>query len=149
MEVMDLFLGRTTGVTGGTCSLLVILGGLYLLFTKTVNYRIIVSGIFGYIIMQGLLHLGGVEKAASPFYTLFAGSALIGIIFYATDPVSASQTNAGRWIYGAFVGTMSSLISVYSSWPAGTMFAILLANMFAPIMDFTITSLQKRGRHGQ
>ncbi|NQT92085.1 MAG: RnfABCDGE type electron transport complex subunit D, partial [Lentisphaerae bacterium] len=83
-------------------------------------------------------------QAADPIRALFAGSFLIGVFFYATDPVSASRTNEGRWIYGAFVGIMSSVIAVFSAWPAGTMFAILLANMFVPITDYGIQEWKKR-----
>jgi len=92
----------------------------------------------GYTKMN-LLDIGG---GTDPLSAAMAGSLVIGLFFYATDPVSASQTDPGRWIYGAFIGAMSSLIASFSAWPAGTMFAILLANMFAPIMDIGIKALQ-------
>ena len=133
-----LLLGNTAGVIGGTSAILVILGGVYIIWKKAANYRIVVSGFAGYLIAQALLWLALPGKAADPLHAALAGSVLIGIFFYATDPVSASQTNPGRWIYGAFIGVMSAVIAVFSAWPAGTMFAILLANMFAPIMDHAI-----------
>ena len=61
----------------------------------------------------------------------------------ATDPVSASQTNTGRWIYGGFVGVVTSIIRVFSIWSGGVMFAILLGNMFAPIIDYYIRQAKK------
>jgi len=139
----ELFLGNISGTIGGTSALLAIAGGLYLLFTKTANYRIVVPGILGYLMMQTILWKSGVEHASDPLHGMLAGSYMIGIFFYATDPVSASQTDEGRWIYGAFIGIMSSLITVFSVWPAGTMFSILLANMFAPIMDHSIKAIKK------
>jgi Na+-transporting NADH:ubiquinone oxidoreductase subunit B len=139
----DLFLGRISGTIGGTSALLALIGGIYLLITKTANYRIVVPGILGYLLMQTILWKAGVDGASHPVYGMLAGSFMIGVFFYATDPVSASQTNEGRWLYGAFIGIMSSLITVFSAWPAGTMFSILLANMFAPITDHLIKEVKK------
>lgn len=141
---MKLFLGNTSGVIGGTSALLVILGAIYLLRTKTANYRIVASGFAGFLVAHTLLFLAGVERAGNPLYAVFAGSAVIGIVFYATDPVSAPKTNTARWLYGSFIGAMSSVITVFSAWPAGTMFAILLANMFAPITDHAVRAMEKR-----
>jgi Na+-transporting NADH:ubiquinone oxidoreductase subunit B len=138
MEVSfrDLFLGATAGTIGGTSAALAIAGGVYLLWRKTANWRIAVPALLGFYVMQGGLWVAGVDKAAEPLHAMVAGSFLLGVFFYATEPVTASKHAVGRWIYGAFIGVMSSLIGVFSVWPAGTMFAILLANMFAPIMDY-------------
>lgn len=141
---LRLLLGNTSGTIGGTSALLAAAGGLYLLKTRTANYRIVVSGIGGYLVVQTLLWAAGVQGAVDPLRGMLAGSFMVGICFYATDPVSASQTALGRWFYGAAIGMLSSLITVFSIWPAGTMFAILLANMFAPIMDYAI----RRGAEG-
>lgn len=137
-SLSELFLGATSGTIGGTSTLLAIAGGLYLLFTKTANYRIVVSAILGYVITQTVLWQMGAKHAVDPLHGILAGSFMVGAFFYATDPVSASQTDEGRWLYGAFIGIMSSIITVFSAWPAGTMFSILLANMFAPITDHFI-----------
>ena len=141
-SLWDLFLGASAGTIGGTSAGLAILGGLYLVWRKAANFRIVVAGIGGFLLMQGILWQAGVPKAAAPLPTVLAGSFLIGIFFYATEPVSASRLDAGRWIYGAFIGVMSSLIAVFSVWSAGTMFAILLANMLAPIMDYGLKQLR-------
>jgi len=141
---LKLFLGNTAGCIGGTSALLVILGGLYLIWRKTANTRIIYSALVGYIAMQAILHYSGVAQAASPLHTLFSGSVLFGIVFYATDPVSASKTDEGRVIYGGFIGILSALMTTFSVWPEATMFAILLANMFAPITDYAIRAWKKK-----
>jgi Na+-transporting NADH:ubiquinone oxidoreductase subunit B len=122
----------------------VLAGGIYITWRKAANYRIVVSGIAAFLVTQAVLWMMHVRGAPDPLRAALAGSVLFGIFFYATDPVSASQTNEGRWIYGAFIGAMSAIISVLSAWPAGTMFAILLANAFAPIMDYTIRELKKK-----
>lgn len=144
-DLLPLFLGTASGTIGGSSALLALLGGVYLLWTKTANYRIVVSCFAGYLVPQALLWLAGVPSAGDPVHAVLAGSFVVGAFFYATDPVSASQTKPGQWLYGAFIGLMSCLISVYSVWPAGTMFAILLANMFAPITDHVIRQRQARG----
>lgn len=144
LALPDLLFGTTAGVIGGTSAALTILCGLYIVWRKAANYRIVLSGFLGFALVQTLLWQLGAGHAADPLRAAMAGSLVIGLFFYATDPVSASQTNPGRWIFGASVGALSSLIATFSAWPAGTMFAVLLANMFAPIMDIAIRALQAR-----
>jgi Na+-transporting NADH:ubiquinone oxidoreductase subunit B len=137
-----LFVGDSPGVIGGSCAALTILCGLYLIWKKSASYRIVVSGFVGYAAVQTLVWRLGIGHAPDPLRAAMAGSLVIGLFFYATDPVSAAQTNVGRWLYGAFVGAMSSAIATFSAWPAGTMFAILLGNMFAPITDYAVRLFQ-------
>ncbi len=139
---LALFLGNVSGTLGGTSAVLALAGGAYLVWKKAANYRIVYSAIAGYLLTQAVLWqaTGGVN----PLQGFLAGSIVIGFFFYATDPVSACMTNEGRWFYGAFIGIMTSLIAAFSSWPAGTMFAILLANMFAPITDHAVREIKKR-----
>ncbi len=148
LSFMPLFLGDCSGVIGGTSALLTLLCGAYLLWTRVANYRIVVSGFAGFAAAQLLFWGMNLGRAVDPLHAAVGGSLIIGIFFYATDPVSASQTNPGRWIYGAFIGAMSSVIATFSAWPAGTMFAILLANTFAPIMDVGIKRLQAQPKKG-
>jgi Na+-transporting NADH:ubiquinone oxidoreductase subunit B len=143
-SLAELALGSTAGTIGGSGALLPLLGGLYLIWKRAASYRIVVSGILGFLLTQSLLWLAGAAKAADPLSAALAGSFVIGVCFYATDPVSACQTDPGRWIYGAMIGALSSLIGVFSAWPAGTMFAILLANMFGPLVDMGAKGLQAR-----
>ena len=144
---ISLFLGNTAGVIGGTSALLVIIGGLYLLFTKTANYRIVVTAIIGYLISQSILHYTGAVSstgtmAAAPHNGLFAGSVIFAVFFYATDPVSAPKTNEARWIYGSFIGLIYPILTLFSVWPAAAQFSILLANMFSPITDYAVNSVK-------
>jgi Na+-transporting NADH:ubiquinone oxidoreductase subunit B len=139
-----LVLGNTPGCIGGTSAILVLLGGGYLVWKKIANWKIILAATLSYVLMQTALNLGGVEKAAPAYLTIFTGSAIFGFFFYATDPVSACKTNQGRWIYGSIIGVLSALITAFSVWPAGTMFSILIANMFAPLIDHTVKDLQSR-----
>ena len=144
LSLESLILGTTPGVIGGTSAALTLLCGLYIVWRKAASYRIVIAGFLGYFVLQTLFWRFGPADAPDPLRAALAGSLVIGIFFYATDPVSASQTNPGRWIFGAAVGALSATIATFSAWPAGTMFAILLANMFAPILDIAIRARQKR-----
>ncbi|MFP4497470.1 MAG: RnfABCDGE type electron transport complex subunit D [Vulcanimicrobiota bacterium] len=144
VPLMDLILGAIPGSLGETSAVLIILGGLFIIWKKAANYRIVVGGLVGMLITQALLWHFKVPNAITPWEALFAGGFLFGVFFVATDPVSAATTDPGRWIFGAFVGIMTVLIRVYSSWAEGLMFAVLLGNMFNPIMDHVIKEQQKK-----
>lgn len=142
INTLQAFLGRIPGSLGETSALLIILGGAYLIWKKVANYRIVVSGIIGMLAMQSIFWLQKVPSAGNPIEALVSGGFLFGIFFFATDPISASQTDTGRWFYGAFIGVVTVIIRVFSAWPEGTMFAILLGNMFAPITDYYVKEFQ-------
>jgi len=139
-----LFLGDCPGVLGGTSALLVLLCGMWLVWRKTAQYRIVAGGFLAFAVVQTVLWRAGWGNAPDPLRAAFSGSLLIGLFFYATDPVSAASTDEGRWIYGALIGALSVLIATFSAWPAGTMFAVLLANMFAPILDHAVRRLKPK-----
>lgn len=139
-------LGEITFIGGGsigeTSALLLILGGAWLLYKKVANWQI-VAGFFGsFIIFQILFHLIDPAKAASPIFALFSGGIVLGGFFMVTDPISAAKTPPGRWIYGALIALLTIIIRSYSLFAGGLMFAILLANMFAPIIDYGIKAWQ-------
>ena len=140
MEVpwTSMLFGNTPGCLGETSALLIMVGGIYLILKKYANYRIVISGFAGMLVLQTLLWLTGVKGAIDPLRATLGGGFMLGIMFMATDPVSASQTNAGRWIYGGIIGVLTSLIRVFAIWREGIMFAILLGNMFSPIIDYYI-----------
>ncbi len=143
VSLLSLALGNIPGSLGETSKILILLGGIYIIWTKAANYRIVVSGIAGMLLMQTILWKAGVVGAGDPVHSLIAGGFLFGIFFVATDPVSAPSTDEGRWIFGGFVGIMTVLIRIFSGWAEGLMFAVLLGNMFNPIMDYTIKEIQK------
>ncbi len=147
-SVSEAFYGFIPGSVGETSKLLILLGAAFLIFTKVASWRIIVSGFAGAAIM-GLLFNGIVDAGwiteSSKFYGLMStpfwqhliiGSIAFGVVFMATDPVSGSQTNKGKWIYGFLIGFISILIRVFNpAYPEGVFLAILLMNVFAPTID--------------
>jgi Na+-transporting NADH:ubiquinone oxidoreductase subunit B len=141
---LSLLFGNTSGSMGETCAILIILGGLYLIWKKAANYRIVLGGVLGMVLLQGILWLSHIKHAPDPLTAFLAGSFAFGIFFFATDPISAAQTDEGRWIYGFFVGIIAVVIRTFSAWPEGLMFSVLLGNMFAPIMDYYIRELKAK-----
>ena len=147
-SVSDMFFGFIPGSVGETSTLLILLGGLYLLYTKVASWRIMVASVIGALVM-GLIFNGVVDAGwiteSSKFYSLMStefwhhlliGGLAFGIVFMATDPVTGSQTNKGKWYYGFFIGFISVMIRVFNpAYPEGVMLAILLMNVFAPTID--------------
>ena len=141
---IDLFLGTSAGSYGETSALLVLIGGLYILLRKVASHRVVLAAVGGFLALQVVFWAAGVGSAVDPVSAVLSGSFLFGALFMATDPVSASQTtNGGRWIYGLLIGLLTVLIRTFSVWPEGVTFAILLANMFAPLLNRLMRSAKK------
>ena len=154
----DMFYGIIPGSVGETSALLILLGGLFLIFTKIGSWRIMLSSVLGALAM-GLIFNAVVSSGwiteSSKFYALMntefwhhllIGGFAFGTVFMATDPVTASQTNKGKWIYGFLIGFISILIRVFNpAYPEGVMLAILLMNVFAPtIYHYVVQGNVKR-----
>jgi Na+-transporting NADH:ubiquinone oxidoreductase subunit B len=148
IDYWDMFWGLIPGSVGETSKFLIVIGALFLIFTKIGSWRIILSTIVGALVM-GLIFNGVVDAGwisnTSKFYGLMSvpfwqhliiGSILFGAVYMATDPVTASQTNKGKWIYGFLIGFISIMIRVFNpAYPEGVFLAILLMNVFAPTID--------------
>ncbi len=140
----NLFIGWIPGSIGETSKILIILGGLFLIFTKVASWRIMVGGILGLFATGwtfNLLSSSSTNTMLSlpPEYHFVMGGFLFGIVFMATDPVTASQTNKGRWLYGVLIGVLTVIIrSVNPAYPEGTMLAILFMNAFSPLFDYFV-----------
>ncbi|AXT60823.1 NADH:ubiquinone reductase (Na(+)-transporting) subunit B [Aquimarina sp. AD10] len=158
-SISDAFLGFVPGSVGETSALLILLGALFLIFTKIGSWRIMLSAVLGALVM-GLIFNGvtssGWIAESSKFYALMnlefwqhliVGGIAFGIVYMATDPVTASQTNKGKWIYGFLIGFISILIRVFNpAYPEGVFLAILLMNVFAPTIDHYVVqgNIKKR-----
>jgi Na+-transporting NADH:ubiquinone oxidoreductase subunit B len=145
------FLGAMQGSLGETSTLACLLGAAFLLYTRIASYRIIFGVFLGMVVTSLLFNMIGSDTNpmfALPWYWhLTLGGFAFGMIFMATDPVSASMTDKGRWIYGALIGFMTVLIRVVNpAFPEGIMLAILFANIFAPLIDFFVVraNIQRR-----
>ncbi len=112
------------------------IGGLYMLFTKTIRWHIPVSMILGLLIPAFLFYVINPDSVASPGFHLFSGGLMLGAFFIATDPVSSSTTTQGRLIYGFMIGVLIYIIRYWGGYPDGVAFAVLLANMAVPLIDY-------------
>jgi RnfABCDGE-type electron transport complex D subunit len=134
-SILDMFIGATSGSLGETSALLIIAGGLFLMFTKVANWRLPVATIVSSMVIAYLMHLSNPEAFASPLYHLVGGGLLFGAFFMVTDPVAAPFSSAGKWVYGILIGIVVMVIRNLSGFTEGMMFSILLMNMFAPMID--------------
>lgn len=156
IEWSDAFFGTIQGSFGETSTLACAIGLAFLLFTKIANWRLIVGCLGGMIAFSMLLNLIGSDTNpmfAMPWYWhLVLGGYAFGLVFMVTEPVSASHTNVGRYIYGALIGVMVVLIRVLNpAFPEGMMLAILFGNVFAPLIDYFVVqaNIKRRARrHG-
>jgi len=144
------FMGAVPGSIGETSTLMIFIGGALLLATRIASWRIVAGVMLGMVLLSSLFNLVGSDSNPAfsmPWYWhLVTGGFAFGMIFMATDPVSAAMTNGGKWAYGILIGLMTVLIRVVNpAFPEGIMLAILFANLFAPLMDhFVIQANIKR-----
>jgi len=140
-------LGEITFIGGGSIgessALLILLGGIYITFKKIANWKIIVSFFVSFLVIQAIFYFIFPNKVADPIFGILSGGLILGGFFMVTDPVSAARTNIGRWVYGFLIALFTVIIRSFSLFAGGLMFAILLANMFAPIIDYGVTNYQK------
>ncbi|MBD1388828.1 NADH:ubiquinone reductase (Na(+)-transporting) subunit B [Neiella sp. HB171785] len=144
------FLGHMQGSIGEVSTLAILLGGLLIMYTGVASWRIVAGVMIGAILTSMLFNAIGSDS--NPMFSmpwhwhLVLGGFAFGMIFMATDPVSASFTDSGRWAYGILIGVMVVLIRVVNpAFPEGMMLAILFANLFAPLFDhFVVQSNIKR-----
>jgi Na+-transporting NADH:ubiquinone oxidoreductase subunit B len=139
----DAFFGFVQGSMGETSTLAILIGGSALLIMRIASWQIVAGVLVGMIATSSLLNLIGSDSNpmfATPWYWhLVIGGFAFGMMFMATDPVSASMTQKGKWFYGALIGLMVVLIRVVNpAYPEGMMLAILFANLFAPFIDHFI-----------
>ena len=132
---VDLVLGLTGGSVGETSSLLIVLGGLYLIARNMMNWRIPAAILATVYLLSAALHWLAPESYPGPLFMLFAGSLMLGAVFMATDMVASPMTSAGCWLYGALIGALVVVIRLWGGLPEGVMYAILLANAVSPHID--------------
>jgi Na+-transporting NADH:ubiquinone oxidoreductase subunit B len=145
------FLGFEPGCLGETSTLAILLGAAFLLYTRVASYRVM-GGVFAGMVATSLL-FNTIGSDTNPMFALpwywhlTIGGFAFGMVYMATDPVSAAMTNTGRWLFGLLVGGMTVLIRVVNpAFPEGIMLAILFSNMFAPTIDYFVIQANIRRR---
>jgi Na+-transporting NADH:ubiquinone oxidoreductase subunit B len=146
---MDMFLGYIPGSIGETSVIAILIGAVILIATGIGSWKIMLSAVLGLLGFGYFLNLVSFnEYTAIPAHVhLIMGGFAFGVVFMATDPVSSAQTNLGKWIYGFMIGVMVLLIRVFNpAYPEGVMLAILLMNVFAPLIDYYVVESNIRKR---
>ncbi len=140
----DLFFGHVSGSVGETSALAILAGGLFLVLTRVANWRT-VAGVLGpFALLGGVLHYAQPEMFGPAGWHLLAGGLLFGAFFMATDPVTSPITDSGKWAYGAIIGVSTLLIRNLTGYVEGVMFAILLGNIAAPVLDEVVFRFRVR-----
>ena len=148
-SLMDMFIGFIPGSVGETSVIAILLGAVLLLVTGIASWRIMLSIFLGATLTGVMFNLiGANDYMQLPFYYHFVmGGFMFGMVFMATDPVTAAQTNIGKYIYGFLRGVMAILIRVINpAYPEGMMLSILLMNVFAPLIDYYVVEANIRRR---
>jgi Na+-transporting NADH:ubiquinone oxidoreductase subunit B len=148
-SVYDMFMGFIPGSAGETSTLMILIGAVILLVTGIANWKIMLTVVLGGLSMGLLFNLWGANEYMQipAYYHLIMGGFAFGAVFMATDPVTASQTSKGMYIYGFLIGLIAVMIRVFNpAYPEGMMLAILLMNVFAPLIDHYVveSNIKKR-----
>jgi len=148
-DAMDMFLGTIPGAVGETSTAAILLGGLILAFTRVGSLKIMLSVFVGAFTMGLLLNAFAVNPVMEipPWQHLFMGGLAYGAVYMATDPVTASRTETGKYIYGFLIGFLAIMIRVLNpAFPEGVLLAILFMNVFAPLIDHIVVNANVKRR---
>lgn len=135
MPASSLFWGMTNGSLGETSSAACLLGGLFLIFRKTISWQIPSGILLSVALIAGITDLIGSHSGLFLVHHLFAGALMFGVFFIATDPVTSPLTPRGKWIFGLGTGFLIMVIRLFSGYPEGVMFAVLMMNAVTPLIN--------------
>ncbi|MDY6904445.1 MAG: RnfABCDGE type electron transport complex subunit D [Thermodesulfobacteriota bacterium] len=133
--LMDLFLGTTNGSLGEISAVACLLGGIYLCIRRTASWEIPAAIIGTVIVLGGIANLVSPDSGWTVMHHLFGGALLFGAFYIATDPVTSPLTRSGKVIFGVGVGAMIMLLRIFSGYPEGVMFAVLMMNALTPLLN--------------
>ena len=139
----DLSYGGVAGSLGETAAILLVLAGIFLIIKKTASWKVMASCLVGFGVLNTILWVTGVT-AADPLFSVLSGGFVFGMIFMATDPVTAPKSDTARIIYGLAIGLITAVIRIFGLFAEGMMFAILIANMFVPLIERLLKDMKAR-----
>jgi len=133
--LQDLFWGNVGGCLGETSAIALLIGGVYLLLKRTIDWRIPIGTTLALVIFTGPFWLADPTRYASPLFHLLAGGFLLGAIYMATDMVTSPVTAKATWVYALGIGTVIGIIRLFGGYPEGVMYGILFMNTFVPLLN--------------
>ena len=131
---LQMLLGSTAGAIGETSFLLLLIGGIFLLVTKTIDWRIPLGMFISLVVVSLILCLGMPGRFPSPIYHVLAGGFALGAFFMATDMVTCPSSHLGAWIYALLIGAVLAILRAFGASPEYMMYSILIGNMFMPLI---------------
>jgi Na+-translocating ferredoxin:NAD+ oxidoreductase subunit D len=134
----DMILGNIGGSLGEISALMLIIGGIYLLYRKIITWQIPVSILLTIFIFAGIFWMMNPDEYMNPVFHVLAGGAILGAVFMATDMVTSPMTGKAQIIYGVGIGLITMCIRMFGAYPEGISFAILIMNGFTPLMNYMI-----------
>lgn len=134
----DMAIGLNQGSMGEISALLLILGGLYMLWKKVITWQTPVSIVLTVVVVSGIFWLVNPEIYVNPVYHIFTGGLMLGAIYMATDMVTSPMTGKGQWIYGIGIGLITIAIRMFGAYPEGISFGILIMNAFVPLINMYV-----------
>jgi Na+-transporting NADH:ubiquinone oxidoreductase subunit B len=140
----SLLLGNISGSMGETSAILIIIAAIYLIYTKTAAIESMFGVIIGFLSLTIIMNMLGIAQVPNPIFGLLSGGLLFGAVFMATDPISSPKTKEAKWIYGIMIGMITVIIRGFALFAGGIMFAILIGNTFAPILDELVKYLKTK-----
>lgn len=143
-EWTDLLIGTRGGSIGESSTILIVAAAIYLIWTKTAQWRLIVSTVLSAGILTSIFYFTGLAPNLPPHLAMMSGSILYVSVFMTTDPVSAPNQKNSQWVYGALIGTVTILVRTFSGFPEGTSFGILMGNVFASLIDELMPKPKKK-----
>ena len=148
-SVNSMLLGNIPGVIGETSKVLIIIAAIYLIVKKVASWEIMAGSTLGFVALSLILRAMGVTTVPDPISGILMGGFLFGTVFMATDPISAAKTTLGKWIYGVIIGVVTVIIRGFALFAGGVMFAILIGNTFAPIIDYAINAAKAKKKEAR
>jgi len=144
LDLLNMLIGLRSGSLGESPIILILAGAIYLIWTKTAQWRLMLSTILSAAIFTTLFWATGVSSYFPPIDALTAGSILFMSVWMVTDPVSAPNKKAGQWLYGLIIGGVTVLVRTFSGFPEGVSFGILVGNVFASLIDELLPNPRKK-----
>ena len=150
-DLLDLITGFRMGSLGESAVILIVLAGIYLIITKTANWKIMLSTLVSFSIVTVALWAAGVSPVGSsmpfpPIESILSGSLIYITVFMATDPVTAPRKPGSQWVYGILIGGVSAAIRIFSLFPEGVSFGVLIGNTFASLFDEWFPAAKKKAK---
>jgi len=143
-DIMELVIGNVSGSLGETSIVLILLSAIYLIVTKTADWKLMVAPLLGFTVFNSLFYFVGIEGAPHPFLGIISGSIVFLAVFFVTEPITAPKTTEAKWTYGFLIGMIAVIIRTFGIFEAGGMFAVLIMNSFVPILDEAVKEIRRR-----